>query len=189
MKKIGIFGGTFDPPHFGHLLMANEVCFRLKLDEIWFLPNQQPPHKKKTSNTTNENRLQMLQRAIEGQPQFKIETVEFKRSGPSYTIDTLKILKKAYPGNEFYFIIGADMIEYLPNWHQIHELMDLVRFVGVKRPGYTEVTDFPIIYVEAPLIDISSKMIRNRIQNKETIRYLLPETVIEYIKEHHLYGS
>lgn len=188
MKKIGIFGGTFDPPHFGHLLMANEVRFRLNLDEIWFMPNQQPPHKLKTSNTTNENRLQMLLKAIHGQPQFRIETIEFSRSGPSYTIDSIMVLKDQFPLNQFYFIIGADMIEYLPKWHRIDDLIQLVQFVGVKRPGYTEDTDYPIIYVEAPLIEISSKMIRNRIQNKETIRYLLPEAVREYIKEKQLYG-
>jgi nicotinate-nucleotide adenylyltransferase len=189
MKKIGIFGGTFDPPHFGHLLMANEVCFRLSLDEIWFMPNQQPPHKLKTSNTTNENRLQMIRRAIDSQPQFKMETIEFSRSGPSYTVDTIKILKDQFPEDIFYFIIGADMIEYLPKWHRIDELIQLVQFVGVKRPGYNEATNYPIVYVEAPLIEISSKMIRNRIQNKKTIRYLLPEAVREYIKENHLYGS
>jgi nicotinate-nucleotide adenylyltransferase len=188
MRKIGIFGGTFDPPHFGHLLMANEVCFRLSLDEIWFMPNQLPPHKVKTSNTTNENRLQMILKAINGHPQFKLETIEFSRSGPSYTVDTIEVLKDQYPEYHFYFIIGADMIEYLPNWHRIDDLIQLVQFVGVKRPGYSETTAYPIIYVEAPLIEISSKMIRNRIQNKESIRYLLPEAVREYIKENHLYG-
>jgi nicotinate-nucleotide adenylyltransferase len=188
MKKIGIFGGTFDPPHCGHLLMANEVRFRLNLDEIWFMPNQLPPHKLKTSKTTNENRLQMILSAIQDQPKFKAETIEFSRSGPSYTIDTIKDLKDQFPENEFYFIIGADMIEYLPKWHRIDELIHLVQFVGVKRPGYNEVTDYPIIYVEAPLIEISSKMIRKRIQNKEPIRYLLPEAVREYIKEKQLYG-
>jgi nicotinate-nucleotide adenylyltransferase len=188
MRKIGIFGGTFDPPHFGHLLMANEVCFRLNLDEIWFMPNQLPPHKLKTSNTTNENRSQMLLNAINNQPQFKVETIEFSRSGPSYTIDTIMVLKDQYPEDQFYFIIGADMIEYLPKWHRIDELIHLVQFVGVKRPGYSEITNYPIIYVEAPLIDISSKMIRNRIQNNEPIRYLLPEAVRDYIKEKQLYG-
>lgn len=189
MKKIGIFGGTFDPPHFGHLLMANEVCFQLSLDEIWFMPNQQPPHKLKTSNTTNENRKEMICRAIEGQPQFKIETIEFNRSGPSFTIDTIMALKDQFPETRFYFIIGADMIEYLPKWHRIDELIELVQFVGVNRPGYSVDTDYSIIYVEAPLIEISSKMIRNRILNKEPISYLLPEAVIDYIKEKHLYGS
>ncbi|WP_442595072.1 nicotinate-nucleotide adenylyltransferase [Neobacillus sp. D3-1R] len=189
MKKIGILGGTFDPPHFGHLIMANEVASGLNLDAVWFLPNQIPPHKVKTSSTTTEERLQMLEIATESHPLFRIETIEFRRNGPSYTIETMEILSKQYPNHEFYFIIGADMIEYLPKWYKIDELVQLVRFVGVKRPGYTTESKFPIIHVEAPLIDISSKMIRNRIANKETIRYLLPESVRIYIKENHLYGS
>jgi nicotinate-nucleotide adenylyltransferase len=175
MKKIGILGGTFDPPHFGHLIMANEVASQLNLDSVWFLPNQVPPHKVKTSSTTTVERLQMLEKATENNPLFRIET--------------MAILKKEYPEHEFYFIIGADMIEYLPKWYKINELVQLVHFVGVKRPGFSTESIFPIIYVDAPLIDISSKMIRNRITNKETIRYLLPESVRIYIKENHLYGS
>lgn len=189
MKKIGILGGTFDPPHFGHLIMANEVASQLNLDSVWFLPNQVPPHKVKTSSTTTVERLHMLEKATENNPLFRIETIEFSRSGPSYTIETMAILKKEYPEHEFYFIIGADMIEYLPKWYKINELVQLVHFVGVKRPGFSTESIFPIIYVDAPLIDISSKMIRNRITNKETIRYLLPESVRIYIKENHLYGS
>lgn len=187
MKKIGILGGTFDPPHFGHLLMANEVCFQLRLDEVWFMPNQQPPHKIKKSTTTNHERFKMLEKAIKDQPQFRIEPIEFSLNGPSYTVETMKILKKHYPNDEFYFIIGADMIEYLPKWYQIEELVNLIQFVGVKRPGYKTDSAYPIIYVDAPQMDISSSMIRNRIHKKETIRYLLPEAVREYIKENHLY--
>jgi nicotinate-nucleotide adenylyltransferase len=187
--KIGILGGTFDPPHFGHLIIANEVLFRLNLDEVWFMPNQQPPHKLKTSTTTNENRTEMLNRAIANQPHFKLEPIEFNRVGPSYSIDTIRILKARNPDYRFYFIIGADMIEYLPKWHKIDELIELVQFVGVKRPGYSEHTDYPIMYVETPLIEISSKMIRNRIQKKEPIHFFLPDEVREYIKENTLYGS
>jgi nicotinate-nucleotide adenylyltransferase len=187
--KIGIFGGTFDPPHFGHLIIANEVQYRLNLDEVWFMPNQQPPHKIKTSTTTNEDRIEMLKRATANQPHFKLESIEFNREGPSYSIDTIKLLKAQYPGHRFYFIIGADMIEYLPKWHKIDELIELVQFVGVKRPGYTEQTNYPIIYVETPLIEISSKMIRNRVQEKEPIHFFLPDEVRQYIKENHLYES
>ncbi|MHC0035839.1 nicotinate-nucleotide adenylyltransferase [Pseudoneobacillus sp. C159] len=189
MKKIAIMGGTFDPPHIGHLIMANEVFFRLKLDEVWFMPNGQPPHKQKKSNSTNDDRLEMLRLAIDDHPCFKVEPIELTRSGPSYTIDTIKVLKDQFPNDQFYFIIGADMIEYLPKWHKIDELIQLIRFVGVKRPGYQHETIYPIIDVEAPQVDISSKMIRNRIKNQESIRYLLPERVSEYIKEHHLYES
>lgn len=188
MKKIGILGGTFDPPHFGHLLMANEVCFQLKLDEMWFMPNRQPPHKIKKSNTTTDDRFQMLKRAIESNPFFRIETIEFSRSGPSYTIDTIKILKEQYPDTEFYFIIGADMIEYLPKWHQIEDLIRLVRFVGVKRPGYSHSSSYPILFVDAPEFGVSSQLIRDRVSKNQTIQYLLPEEVRIYIEEKRLYG-
>jgi nicotinate-nucleotide adenylyltransferase len=189
LKKIAIYGGTFDPPHYGHLIMANEVKFRLKLDEVWFMPNGQPPHKQKTSKSTNDDRLEMLRLATIGHPAFKVEPIELSRRGPSYTIDTIRVLKSQFPNNQFYFIIGADMIEYLPKWHQIDELIQLIQFVGVKRPGYQHETKYPIIAVDAPQIDISSSMIRNRMKAQESIRYLLPEAVREYIKEHHLYGA
>jgi nicotinate-nucleotide adenylyltransferase len=189
MRRIGILGGTFDPPHYGHLLIANEVGFRLQLDEVWFMPNQLPPHKVKRSDTTNEDRLEMLKRATKNHSNFKIETIELQRLGPSYTIDTIRLLKSQYPEDEFYFIIGADMIEYLPKWNQIDELIQLIHFVGVKRPGYMENTKFPVILVDVPQMDISSNMIRSRTMNQEPICYLLPDEIRDYIKERQLYGS
>jgi nicotinate-nucleotide adenylyltransferase len=189
MKKIGILGGTFDPPHQGHLLIANEVLSELSLDEIWFMPNQEPPHKKKSESVKNEERLHMLEMAIGGNPLFKIETIELERKGPSFTVDTIKILNHQYPNHHFFFIIGADMIEYLPKWHQIDELIKLVQFVGVERPKYSIKTDYPIIYVDVPAFDVSSSMIRERIKHGKTVRYLLPDSVIEYIGEKQLYGT
>jgi nicotinate-nucleotide adenylyltransferase len=188
MKKIGILGGTFDPPHLGHLLIANEVLHSLQFDEIWFMPNQEPPHKRKSDEIPNEYRLEMLKLAIAGNDSFKIETVEMERSGPSYTIDTMKLLTDKYQ-YDFFFIIGADMIEYLPKWHKLDELLTIVRFVGVNRPTYHTETSYPIIYVEVPQMEISSSDIRNRIKGGNPVRYLLPDPVISYIKERHLYES
>lgn len=189
MKKIGILGGTFDPPHQGHLLIANEVLSELNLDEIWFMPNQEPPHKKKSESVKNDERLDMLELAIEGNSSFKIETIELERKGPSFTVDTIKILKDHYPNYLFFFIIGADMIEYLPKWHQIDELIKLVQFVGVERPKYSHLTEYPIVYVDVPAFDVSSSMIRERLKEGKTVRYLLPDSVIDYIGEKHLYGT
>jgi nicotinate-nucleotide adenylyltransferase len=101
----------------------------------------------------------------------------------------MKILNEQYPNHQFYFIIGADMIEYLPKWHKIDELIKLVRFVGVERPEYSIKTDYPIIYVDVPAFDVSSSMIRERVQQGMTVRYLLPEPVIDFIRENHLYGT
>ena len=137
MTKIGILGGTFDPPHYGHLLIANEVLSELNLDEIWFMPNQEPPHKQKSESVENSDRLRMLELAIMENPAFKIEKLELERFGPSYTVDTMKILNERFPDHQFFFIIGADMIEYLPKWHKIDELIKLVQFVGVERPTYS----------------------------------------------------
>ncbi|MFL6517718.1 MAG: nicotinate-nucleotide adenylyltransferase [Bacillus sp. (in: firmicutes)] len=189
MKKVGILGGTFDPPHYGHLLIANEVLSTLKLDEIWFMPNQEPPHKKKSDSIKNEDRLQMLDLAIQDNTAFRVETIELHRQGPSYTVDTMKMINTQYSNHQFFFIIGADMIEYLPKWHKIDELIKLVQFVGVERPEYSTKTDYPVRYVDVPAIDVSSSMIRDRVKNGKTVRYLLPDPVIKYIEEKHLYES
>lgn len=189
MKKVGILGGTFDPPHHGHLLIANEVLFALNLDEIWFMPNQEPPHKQKSVFITNEDRLHMLELAIRGNGKFKLQTIELERKGPSFTVETMKIIKSQYKEYEFFFIIGADMIEYLPEWCKVDELVKLVQFVGVERPAYSHETKYPILYVDVPTMEVSSSMIRERLKNGQTVRYLLPDSVIDYIKENHLYGT
>lgn len=189
MKKIGILGGTFDPPHNGHLLIANEVLQALLLDEIWFMPNQEPPHKLKSQEVSNRERITMLELAIAGHPNFKIEKIELERSGRSYTVDTMKVLKERYQYDDFYFIIGADMIEYLPKWHKIDELLELVHFVGVNRPEYLHKTTYPITFVPVPEFDVASSLIRNRIKEGLSIRYLLPEAVRLFIEENKLYES
>ncbi|MFT8322371.1 MAG: nicotinate-nucleotide adenylyltransferase [Bacillus sp. (in: firmicutes)] len=188
-KKIGILGGTFDPPHIGHLIIANEVLHHEKLDEIWFMPNQEPPHKIKTGTVSNENRLQMLKLAIKGHSQFQIQPIELMRKGKSYTYETMKILKEAHPDLAFHFIIGADMVEYLPKWYKIEELIQMVQFISVNRPDYKLETDYAIRYVEVPSVHISSNLIRNRLKNGETIQYLVKEEVKSYIEENHLYET
>ena len=189
MKKIGIFGGTFDPPHFGHLIMANEVLSALHLHEIWFMPNQNPPHKDSEEISDSLHRMHMLRLCTEKKPEFKVQSIEFERVGPSYTYDTLVLLKEQYPDCSFYFIIGADMIEYLPKWHNIDKLTELVQFVGVKREGYQTETTYPVCEVTAPVIEISSTMIRERFRQQQSADFLLPEEVIGYIEENHLYES
>jgi nicotinate-nucleotide adenylyltransferase len=169
--------------------MANEVLHALQLSEIWFMPNRIPPHKQHEQVTRSEDRLRMLELAIAGHPHFHIETIELEREGPSYTYDTVRQLLSMHPNDEFYFIIGADMVEYLPNWYNINELIKLVTFVGVKRPGFSMETTYPIIEVEAPQFSVSSSFIRERVRNGQTIRYLVPECVRLYIEEKKLYGA
>lgn len=189
MKKIGILGGTFNPPHTGHLVIANEVLHALELDQIWFLPNQVPPHKIVESPVSNEDRLAMLELAIMDNPDFRVETAELDRSGPSYTYETMKILKDMYKDYEFFFLIGGDMVEYLPKWHEIDKLLEMVTFVGVSRPSYEDKSVYDILYVSTPQMDISSSMIRERTRAGKSSRYLLPESVRLYIEEHGLYGT
>lgn len=186
MKKIGILGGTFDPPHLGHLIIAEEVRISLGLEEIWFIPSNEPPHKAKATINAN-NRITMLELATKSNPLFKVKPIELERKGKSYTIDTMKLLVKKHPDTEFYFIIGADMVEYLPHWHKIDELVHLVTFVGVMRPGYQLKSSYPIITVNIPAINISSTMLRERLQNKQSVRYLIPANVYTYIKEKEIY--
>lgn len=189
MRKIGILGGTFDPPHHGHLLIANEALHGLNIDEIWFLPNQEPPHKKKSGLIQNEDRVKMLELAIQGEPNFRIETIELDRPSPSYTYDTMKQLTELHPDVHFYFIIGADMVEYLPKWYKIDELLEMVSFIGVNRPAYSAVSTYPLIHLDVPQFEVSSSLIRERIKEGKTLRYLLPDSIIEYLKEKNLYGS
>lgn len=187
MTAIGILGGTFDPPHIGHVMIADEVKHSLQLDEVWFIPTNKPPHKSEATSN-NAHRLAMLKKAIENTSYFKINDIEMERSGKSYTFDTMKMLCEQYPDYQFYFIIGADMVEYLPNWYRIKELMKIVQFVGVKRPNYMLDTDYPIIEVPVPEMDISSAEIRKRIQNGESYKKFINDLVYQYIKEEKLYG-
>ncbi|MCM3064869.1 nicotinate-nucleotide adenylyltransferase [Priestia flexa] len=189
MKRIGIFGGTFNPPHIGHLIMANEVLFSLKLDEIWFMPSHIPPHKTLKQEIDPNHRLNMLSLATDGYSKFRVQSIEFERNDISYTFDTMCILKETYPDNQFYFIIGADMVEYLPKWYNIEELQKLVTFVGVKRPGYEMKSPYSILEVEAPQMDISSSFIRERVKVQGPIDFYVPLSVKHYIEENQLYES
>ncbi|SDB97569.1 nicotinate-nucleotide adenylyltransferase [Pelagirhabdus alkalitolerans] len=186
MKKIGLLGGTFDPPHIGHLVIANEVYEKLSLDEIWFIPSAEPPHKKKATVSTDD-RLAMIKSAIKDEDHFKVNDIEIKRQGKSYTIDTIKTLKDMHPDVSFYFIIGADMVEYLPKWYNINELIHLIRFVGVKRPEYRLETAYPVTLLDVPGLDISSTLIRERLLNNQSVRYLVPSGVIDVIRKRGLY--
>ena len=186
MKRIGILGGTFDPPHFGHLLMAELVYEEMGLDEIWFLPSHIPPHKQKAT-VSSRDRLAMVEQAIKGNSHFHLCGIEMTREGPSYTVDTMTELKNEFPGDQFYFIIGGDMVEHLPKWNRIEELTEIVEFIGVKRPGYTWSPTIPVHQVEVPLVGISSSIIRRRTAMKQSVRYMVPDSVDHYIKEHRLY--
>lgn len=187
-EKIGIMGGTFNPPHLGHLIIADQVKDQLNLDKILFMPTAKPPHSSIEKDTiASEKRVEMLELAVQSHPDFDLELYEVQNGGKNYSYDTMKALKEMYPGVEFYFIIGGDMIEDLPSWHRIDELVEMVQFVGVKRPNFENETDYPIIMVDLPEIDISSSLIREKVSRGCSIRYLLPRNVEKYIELEGLY--
>ena len=180
-------GGTFNPIHHGHLIMAEQVKSQLDLDKVMFMPDNLPPHVDAKSAIDAKYRLKMAELAIETNPDFEIEDIELKRGGVSYTYDTMKELTLRNPETEYYFIIGGDMVEYLPKWHRIADLIKLVNFVGVERPGYRHRSEYPIVWVDVPHIEISSSMIREKIRHDCSIKYLVPDAVEEYIREEGLY--
>ncbi|MCM3710826.1 nicotinate-nucleotide adenylyltransferase [Sporosarcina luteola] len=188
MKKVGLLGGTFNPPHIGHLIMANEVKYALQLDEVRLMPTSIPPHKADPSDATPEHRLRMVELAVSGIPGLSASSFEVDRGGISYTFETIKAMKEQEPDTDFHFIIGGDMIDMLPNWYKIDELMKIVKFVGVGRPGTEGKTHYPITMVQIPEIDLSSTLIRNRLQTGGTIQFLVPEKIGTYIRQEELYG-
>jgi nicotinate-nucleotide adenylyltransferase len=187
MKKVCIFGGTFNPPHIGHLIMANEVYHALDFDEIRFMPNAKPPHKEATQLATGEQRLHMLELAVEPFSYFTVESLEIVRGGLSYSFDTIMELQKQEPQTQFSFLIGADMIAYLDQWYKIDELVKHIQLIGVRRPGYDEKSAYPVTIIDAPLIDLSSTMLRNRLQQGKDVSLFIPESVQSYIRQEKLY--
>lgn len=187
-EKIGIIGGTFNPPHLGHLIIADQVKDQLDLDRILFMPTAEPPHSSAEKKTiAAEIRVEMLDLAIMENPDFDLELYEVEQGGKNYTYNTMKVLKDLNPGVDFYFIIGGDMIADLPTWHRIEDLLNLVQFVGVKRPGFKDETDYPIIMVDIPLTNISSSLIRDKVSKGCSIKYLVSKDLAKYIESEGLY--
>lgn len=186
-KQVGILGGNFNPVHNAHLIVADQVRQQLGLDQVLLMPEYQPPHVDKKETIPEHHRLKMLELAIEGIDGLVIETIELERKGISYTYDTMKILTEQHPDTDYYFIIGADMVDYLPKWYRIDELVDMVQFVGVQRPRYKVETSYPVIWVDVPLMDISSSMVRDFIAQGRKPNFLLPQPVLDYIEKEGLY--
>ena len=187
MKKIGLVGGTFNPPHYGHLLIASEVKEALDLDEMHFLPAAQSPFKEKNSRVTDAHRLDMLTLALQELPDSSIETIELERGGVSYTFDTVKALVDSNQDTHYFFLIGADQVEKLGDWYKIDELVELVTILAVPRPGYSLQTDYPVQFVTIPQLDVSSTELRRRLQQGISTRFLMPQTVAAYCDKEGLY--
>jgi nicotinate-nucleotide adenylyltransferase len=191
MSRLGVMGGTFDPIHNGHLVAASEVAAALNLDEVLFVPTGQPWQKDGVTPTSD--RYLMTEIATAANPQFKVSTIDIDRSGPTYTVDTLRDLKAAYPDADLFFITGADAVTAIEGWKDSEELWGLAQFVAVTRPGHQ--LDLPaapegaIQVLEIPALAISSTDIRERVSEGKPIWYLVPDGIVQFIAKHGLYGG
>ena len=192
--NIGIFGGTFDPPHVGHLIVAESVQERLALEMILFMPAYLPPHKEDGAFASPGHRLRMLELAVAENPHFRSSDVEIRRRGKSYTIDTLRMLRDRYPADELFLIIGLDNLRIFPTWKEPGEVLKTSSVVVIDRPGVERSgidNEFvkQVRFVQVPTIEISATDLRRRIREGKTIRYLVPESVRSYIEDNKLYQS
>ena len=197
-EQIGLFGGTFDPPHLGHLILASEAFAQLDLDRLLWILTPEPPHKRDQFITSVQHRLAMVQLAIQDDPAFELSRVELDRPGPHYTLDTVELIAEQYPNSDITPIIGGDSLRDLPKWNRPKELIQACHWVGVMhRPGEQEnlealERELPGIsskvhYVDAPLLEIASRDIRIRIEDRKPFRYYLHPAVYEYIEKNGLY--
>jgi nicotinate-nucleotide adenylyltransferase len=197
VERIGIFGGTFDPPHLGHLALAEAAREQLGLDCVLWVVAGQSPLKQDSEAAPAAQRLEMVQAAIAGHPAFALSQVDVARPAPHYTVDTVAIIAAERPDAELYFIMGEDSLRDLPRWRQPGDLLARCRLAVFQRPGVdTDLTQLEaaipglaarVDWVNAPQIDIASRDLRQRVRAGRSIRYLVPEPVLEVIRRHALY--
>jgi len=201
--RIGIFGGTFDPVHFGHLILAEQCREQGRLDHVLFVPSARPPHKQEQPLTPFDRRAEMLALAVAGQPAFRVDDLEKGRPGPSYTADTLAEIHSRQGDDELFLLIGSDVLPDLANWHEPGRILQLAALLVVARPGWSiwsseqlagtlrvaDAATVRLTTVRAPLIDISSRDLRRRASQGRSLRYLLPRAVEAYIQTHRVYQN
>ena len=182
--RIGIYGGTFDPVHHGHLILAQQALEEFKLDRLVFVPAAESPFKLHNHTAPASDRLAMLRLAIKSEDRFEVDALEIERGGVSYSIDTVKMFRSRDPEAELFFLVGEDNAYRLTEWHRFEELKKLVAFVVLSRSEDFQSPEYPVVQRR---IEISSTEIRNRVANQESITYLVPESVKRYIEQHQLY--
>jgi nicotinate-nucleotide adenylyltransferase len=199
--RIGIFGGTFDPVHLGHLILAEQAREQGELDEVWFVPAPRPPQKDGRSITRFDVRIEMLELAIAGNASFRVDPLEKDRTGPSYTVDTLIELHRRAPQHTYGLIVGGDALADLPHWRDPRGVVSRAELLVMARPdsppvgeaalrqalSMTDAEALRMRIIEAPLIDISSRDIRRRVAAGRSVRYLLPRAIEVFVEERRLY--
>jgi len=201
-RRVGVFGGTFDPVHLGHLVLAEQCREQGRLDEVWFVPAAVPPHKQALALTRFDQRVEMIELAIAGNAAFRVEPIEGDRPGPNYTADTLAELRRRHADSEFFLLIGSDSLADLPGWYEPRRIVEsagLLVMLRVQHPapppgelrrtlGLPESVPLRVEWVQAPpLIDIASRDLRRRVAEGRSIRYLVPRAVEVYVHEKRLY--
>lgn len=200
VSKLGVLGGTFDPPHNGHLLIAREARRQLGLARVLFAPTRQPPHKNAAAHSAIEHRLAMVQLAIAPYPYFELSRVDVDRAGPTYTVETMRLLREQFgPRAEWFFIVGMDSLVNLPTWRAPAELLRLCKLAVFPRPGFAANFDeleqkIPgvrarVVLLAAPALDIAASELQRRARAGESIAHLVPPAVARYIAQHKLYGE
>lgn len=197
--RLGIYGGTFDPIHYGHLLLAERCREELQLDEVWFIPAGSPPHKQGSVTTPPKARAAMVEFAVSGFPEFRVSRIEMDRGGPSYTVQTLEQIRASDPAREVFLLMGADSIAELVTWKDPARILELAQVVAVNRAGESpdlsslsdllQQTGRTVRTVEMPAMGISASNIRSRIAHKQSIRFLTPRPVEMYIRQNNLYAA
>ena len=198
MKRIGIFGGTFDPPHIGHQILAAEALDQLDLDKVLWVLTPNPPHKSGDRITSSTIRLNMVEAAIENCLDFEISRVEINRPAPHYAVDTMRLLSEEYQQAGLIYLMGGDSLKDLPEWQDCKEFVNLCHAIGVMRRPGKEInltlleTQIPgikqkIRFFDTPLVDIAASQIRHRIKNNQTYRFYLPQSVYHFIRQHNIY--
>jgi nicotinate-nucleotide adenylyltransferase len=199
--RLGVFGGTFDPVHLGHLILAEQCREQARLDRVLFIPAPRPPHKLEHERTRFEQRVEMLTLAVSGHPAFQIDELERDRSGPSYTFQTLEELSQKHPGAELCLILGGDSLAELHLWYRPERIVELATILAVPRPGSPAVdaaalrdnlrlppgTPLNAQVIDSPLIDIASRDIRSRLAQGRSVRYMVPRAVEAYVADKGLY--
>lgn len=197
--RIGILGGTFNPPHLGHLICGQEAYVLLGLDQVLLIPARIPPHKAIEDEPGPEHRMELCRRAVAGDSRFAVEDVEIRRDGPSYTVDTLLELHSRQPDTELFLIVGGDIAAGLPDWHQPEQVLSLAGLAVAARRGTSREQVSSALqrlrggerahFFDMPRIGVSSTMIRRRVRRGEPIRYLVGDEVVQYIDRHELYKA